>query len=72
MTIDIVGPLPLTKNKNSYILTYVDLGSRYPHAVPLKTTTAKVLAQELVNIMARFSEPLEICLTVAAIFSLLQ
>ncbi len=60
VAIDIVGPLPLTKNKNRYILTYVDLGSRYPDAVPLKTTTAKVIAQELVNIMARFSVPLEI------------
>ena len=38
----------------------MDLGSRYSDAVPLKTTTAKVVAQELVNIMARFSVPLEI------------
>ena len=38
--IDIVGPLPVTRKKNRYILTYIDLGTRYPDAVPLYITTA--------------------------------
>ena len=72
VAMDIVGPLPLTKNKNRYILTYGDLGSRYPDAVPLKTTTAKVVAQELVNIMHVSRYQWKSYLTLAAIFSLLQ
>lgn len=60
VAIDIVGPLPMTRKKNRYILTYIDLGSRYPDAVPLPITTAKVVAEQLLNIMSRLSVPLEI------------
>lgn len=60
VAIDIVGPLPLTKSKNRYILTYIDIGSRYPDAVPLRITTAKVVAAALLSIMTRLSVPLEI------------
>ena len=51
--------MPTTKSKNRYILTYIDLGSRYPDAVPL-STTADVIAKALLNIMSRLSVPLEI------------
>ena len=60
VAIDVVGPLPMTKSKNRYILTYIDLGSRYPDTVPLSTTTADVIAKALLNIMSRLSVPLEI------------
>ena len=59
VAIDVVGPLPMTKSKNRYILTYIDLGSRYPDTVPLSTTTADVIAKDLLNIMSRLSVPLE-------------
>lgn len=39
--IDIVGPLPKTRSGNSYILTIMDLATRYPEAVPLRTITGK-------------------------------
>ena len=55
------GPLAyMTKSKNRYILMYIDLGSRYPDAVPLSTTTADVIAKALLNILSRLSVPLEI------------
>ena len=60
VAIDVVGPLPMTKSKNRYILTYIDLGFRYPDAVPLSTTTAHVITKALLNIMLRLSVPLEI------------
>ena len=60
VAIDVVGPLPLTPRKNRYILTYIDLGSRYPEAVPLRTTTSRVVADALLTIMSRLSVPSEI------------
>ena len=60
VAIDVVGPLPMTKSQNRYILTYMDLGSRYPDAAPLSTTTADVIMKALLNIMSRLSVPLEI------------
>ena len=60
VVIDIVGPLPVTRKKNRYILTYIDLGTRYPDAVLLHVTTAKVVAEKLLYIMSRLSVPLDI------------
>lgn len=62
VAIDVVGPLPLTRSKNCYILTYIDLRYPYVYAVPLCTTTAKVhvVAEKLLYIMSRLSVPLEI------------
>ena len=55
-----VGPLLLTPRKNRYILTYIDLGSRYPEAVPLRTTTSRVVADALLTIMSHLSVPSDI------------
>ena len=60
VAIDIVGHLPVTRKKNRDILAYIDLGTRYPDAVPLHTTTAKAVAEKLLYIMSRLSVPLEI------------
>ena len=40
---DIVGPLPITKRKNRYILTVMDLSTRYPEATPLKQATSTAI-----------------------------
>ena len=40
---DIVGPLPITKRKNRYILTMMDLSTRYPEATPLKQATSTAI-----------------------------
>ena len=36
VAIDIVGPLPLTLSKNQFILSYTDVGSRFPEDISLK------------------------------------
>ena len=59
VAIDIVGPLPLTLGKNQFILSYIDVGSRYPEAIPLKKTTAIEVGKALMNIMSRLSVPEE-------------
>ena len=60
VALDVVGPLPLTRRKNQYILTYMDLASRYPDAEPLRTTTSKEVAEALLRIFSHLSIPLEI------------
>ena len=45
--VDIVGPLPKGKGGCRYILTYVCLASRWPDAVPLRSVTAKAVADAL-------------------------
>ena len=54
---DIVGPLPKTKSGHCYILVLVDYATHYPKAIPLKTVTAEVIAEKLVDIFARFRIP---------------
>ena len=44
--IDIVGPLPVTKQGNRYILSTIDKFSRYVHLIPLQTITAENIAYE--------------------------
>ena len=44
--IDIVGPLPVTKRGNRYILTTIDRFSRYIHLIPLESITAENVAVE--------------------------
>ena len=59
VAIDIVGPLPLICNKNQFILSYIDVGSRYPEAIPLKKMTATEVGKALMNIISRLSVPEE-------------
>ena len=51
VAIDIVRPLPVTRKKNIYILTYINLGTGYPVAVPLHISTTKVVAEKLLYVM---------------------
>ena len=60
VALDVVGQLPLTKRKNQYILTCLDLASRYPDAEPLRTTTSKEVAEALLRIFSHLLNPLEI------------
>ena len=59
VAIDIVGPPPLTCNKNQFILSYIDVGSTYPEAIPLKEMTATEVEKALMNIIFRLSVPEE-------------
>ncbi|KAJ1125017.1 hypothetical protein NDU88_003457 [Pleurodeles waltl] len=50
--VDIVGPLdPPTASGNRFILVVVDHATRYPEAIPLRTTTAPAVAKALLGIL---------------------
>ena len=60
IAIDIVGELPRTTTGYKYILTRVDYATRYPEAIPLRTTNAKTVAEALIQYFSRVSIPDEI------------
>jgi hypothetical protein len=49
IALDIVGPLPVTLNDFEYILTCVDLFSRYTWAIPLVRADAESVAEAFMN-----------------------
>ena len=55
--IDIVGPLNITKSRNRYILTIVDLCTRWPEAIPLKTVTTEEVQNALLTVFYRMGFP---------------
>ena len=46
VAIDLVGPLPVTKRGNRYILSAIDRFSRFVRLIPLQTITAENIAYE--------------------------
>ncbi|GFN78694.1 gypsy retrotransposon integrase-like protein 1 [Plakobranchus ocellatus] len=58
--IDIVGPLPVSQNRYEYILTLVDLSTRWAEGVPLRHISAKDVAQSLFDLFCRLGFPCEI------------
>lgn len=55
---DIVGPLPVTRLGNKYILVFIDHFSRYAECIPLAEISAKIVAKAFVtNIILRHSVP---------------
>jgi hypothetical protein len=58
---DILGPLPITKNRNKYILIVIDQLTKCLECFPLPNQGAEVIAKVFVdNFIARFGCPLEI------------
>ena len=59
---DIIGPLPKTRRGHKYVLVISDYATRYmyPEAIPLKRFTALAVAEELIEVFARFGIPMEI------------
>jgi len=49
ISMDIVGPLPITEDGHSYILTIQDLLTKYLVAIPLKQATSAEIAEALVE-----------------------
>lgn len=60
VAMDIVRPLPRSKSGNKYILVMCDYATCYPEAVPLKTTDAVSVAEELLKVFCRVGFPNEI------------
>lgn len=59
--IDVIGPLPLTKQGNRYILVVVDQFTKWLECYPLKDQTAETLAKVLTcEFFSRFGCPLQI------------
>ena len=58
--IDMVGPLSTTKSGHKYLLTIMDVTTRYPEAIPLRSTHARVVLKALLNFFTHFGLPLEI------------
>ncbi|XP_042143921.1 uncharacterized protein LOC121834234 [Ixodes scapularis] len=61
VAIDIIGPItPKSSKGNRYILTMVDVATRYPDAVALKTIDTPQVAEALVEMFSRYGVPKEI------------
>ena len=53
IAIDIVGELRRTTTGYKYILIIVDYATRYPEAIPLRTTNSKTVAEALIQYFSR-------------------
>ena len=61
IAIDIVGPItPATNRGHKYILTVIDLATRYPEAVALRNIDTITIAESLVEVFCRVGVPREI------------
>jgi len=61
LCMDLVGPLTISSNKNKYILTLLDMFSRYAVAVPIPDKSAKTVATSILKCwIAVFGTPLSI------------
>ena len=60
IAIDIVGELPMTTNKNRYILTVIDYATRWVEAIPLKNIDTVTVSEALCTIFTRFGFPSEV------------
>ncbi|XP_072348726.1 uncharacterized protein [Scyliorhinus torazame] len=58
--IDCVGPLPKTKSGNQYLLTTMDVSTRFPEAIPVRNITAKKIVEEILQFFTRYGLPTEI------------
>ncbi len=57
VAVDLVGPLPKGRGGCRYLLTCVCMATRWPEAVPLRSITAKAVAEGLWSIFSRTAIP---------------
>ena len=57
VAVDIVGPFPTAKRGYRFMLTCIDSASRWPEALPIRTTTARVIIKCLTGIFTRWGFP---------------
>ena len=58
--IDCVGPLPKTKKGNEYLLTILDMASRFPEATPLRNIKTPTIVEALTLFFTRYGLPREV------------
>ncbi|XP_047476425.1 uncharacterized protein LOC125030432 [Penaeus chinensis] len=56
IVIDCVGPLPKTKRGNKFLLTIIDVATRYPEAFPLRRITTKNVVKALIKFFTQASK----------------
>jgi len=57
MAVDLVGPFPTATGGFRFLLTVIDLATRWPEAIPLRTTTSKIVMRELTSVFSRCGFP---------------
>ncbi|XP_059146787.1 uncharacterized protein LOC131934712 [Physella acuta] len=58
VAIDIVGPLPIASKKgHRFILTLIDMASRWPEAIPLRDIKSETICSALLDIFSRYGFP---------------
>ncbi len=60
LAMDIVGPLPKSKNNLRFIFTCMELASGFPFAIALKTYTADETAKALLSVISILGAPLHV------------
>ena len=61
VAMDILGPLPMSKNGNKYVLVISDLFTKWKEALPIPDQEAKTVATTFVNeFVSRFETPLQL------------
>lgn len=58
--IDIVGPLPKSSQGHIYLLTIMDMATRYPEAIPLRSLSSRIIVKELFKFFTHMGFPREI------------
>ncbi len=57
VAVDLVGPFPRSRSGHKYLLTMVDMASRYPETLPLKSITAEEVAEGMAELFCRHGIP---------------
>ena len=60
VAVDIVGPFPTAVGGYRFMLTCIDSASRWPEALPIRTTTSRVVTSCLESIFTRWGFPEEL------------
>ena len=60
MAFDLVGPFPKGKGGYRFVLTAICMSSKWPESIPLKSITARAVANGMVEIFARTGIPLQL------------
>ena len=58
--VDLVGPFPTAKGGFQFLLTYIDMATRWPEAIPLWKATTRIVIDQLKSIFCRNGFPLTI------------